>query len=379
MVDVIIVADVGSSGSKFYVQIQMHSQGVQHQAKNPQLQLLLMEPHVIGVSRERLELYEKERKGHASPEDLAWVEYDGQCFAVGHLAFDEFGANVGEKELKYERAIPKILAAIGALAEREGLPSHFTLRLGVLLPYKQFKNREALEDALPQALSSFRFRFQDYSIELERFECKPEGGGLLLVRRKLLGEAFAQKDALVLVIGYFHASYLKVTRGVISGGTSDQGFIRLIEKVEDLTSGHKREDLIPAIYQAGASVDQSVLKSLGRSRDPKFRRLEVAQLVKATKAARKDCWGSLTSWFHNSFPLTIEEVGLTGGTAGYWQPELEGLFSYANIDWYEKLEQQAQAVPCNRVPRPALKYRTTDAYAFLLYLTNIPCRMARSA
>ena len=367
MLDVIMVADIGSSGSKIFVEIQ-------NQTRNQKTQLLLMEPHVISVSRERLELYEKEKSGHPSPEDSAWVEVNGQCWAVGHLAMNEFGANSGEKELKYERAIPKILAAVGAVAEREGLPSHITLRLGVLLPRGQFQNREALEEALPQALSSFRFRLQDCSVELERFECKPEGGGLLLIRRRMLGEAFAQKDIVMIVIGYFHASYLETSRGVINGGTSEHGFIRLVEKVEAHTSGYERAKLIPAIYKAGANVSQSVLKPLAPSLDASFRRLEGTQLVKAVKAARKDSWAALVSWLRNNVSLDTEDVGLTGGTADYWRPDLEGLFPYARIDWYEEIEKQAAAVPCNREPRPFLKYRTTDAYGYFLYLVNIPCR-----
>lgn len=379
MPDVIMVADLGSSGSKFFVQVQMKTLNTLHSTRNSQPQLILMEPEVIPASRERLELYEKEKLGHPSPEDSAWVEYDGQCYTVGYLAKSQFRADSGERELKYERVIPKILAALGSIAEREGLPSRFSLRLGVLLPYGEYKNQELLEQTLPQVLSDFKFRHQHYAVELERFECKPEGGGLLLVRRRILGEAFAQQDALIIVMGYRNTSYLAVQRGTITGGSSDHGFIRVVEKVLAHTSGQERDKLVPALYNAGKSADQNVLKQLAKSHDPHFRKVEVAQLVKASKLARRDVWASLVSWFRNHVPLHKPEAGLTGGTANYYQPELEEFLAPSKLNWYEELEKQAQAIPCNRVPRPFLKHRITDAFGFFLYLVNIPSRMAKSA
>lgn len=368
MPDVIMVVDPGSSHTKIFVQIG-----------NRAPQLILMEPEVICVGRETLEAYEREKLGNPNPEDSAWVSYDGQCWAVGYLARKQFLADPGLKELKYGRAVYKVLAAVGVVSEREGLPSHYRLRLGVLLPRGEYKNKEFLENILPAALANFSFRFQPICVELERFECKPEGGGLALVRRRELGVNFTQRDAIVIVIGYRNASWLALRRGNIDGDTSDLGFARLIEKVQSQTAGQKAERLIPAIIEAGSKVSRKPLESLALSQDKAFRKLETTQIVKAVNIARADYWQSLISWFQNNVPLNTSEVILTGGTANYWRSELETFFSYASVLWYEHLEKPAIALPCNRDPKPVLNYRLTDGYGFFLFLVNIPCRVAKSA
>ena len=84
-------------------------------------ELFCMEPELIGVAFESIESYESGRINSPSPENEAWVQFEQDYYAVGFLAQKHFGASVKLSELKYENAIPKVLAAVGAIAEKEGL------------------------------------------------------------------------------------------------------------------------------------------------------------------------------------------------------------------------------------------------------------------
>ena len=360
MSDLLVVFDPGSSLTKIFYAVG---------SSKPEC--LLMEPEVIQVSKESIEAYENSLVGQPNPEDCAWIAVDGKYLAVGFLARTQFLANRGLDELKYERAIYKVLAAVGAIAEREAMPSGFSLSLGLLLPWGEYQDRERFERLVAQGLANFNFRFQNFSVSLELFDCKPEGGGLFLVRRRQLGEAFNQQDTSVLVIGYRNASCLTVKRGsVIKGDTSDLGFVRLVEKVQQRTSGQKAERLAPAIYKAGAKVQPKALLDLARSSTPALRQEEVAQIAQAVKFARTDYWRALSNWLYNNVPSQLNEVIISGGTAGYLHSQLKEYFSYTAIAWIDELETKIQSAFGSSVGTASLSLRLTDAYGLFLFLSN---------
>jgi hypothetical protein len=145
-----------------------------------QPKILLMEPQVIEVSQELIEAYEAQRLTSADPENEAWIDCEGEFYAVGFLAQKQFYAHAGLNELKYERAVLKLMAAVGVIAEREGLPDSFSVALASLLPYKEWRDCEKFERSATNALSNFCFRGKAFSLPLQVFECKPEGAGLVL-------------------------------------------------------------------------------------------------------------------------------------------------------------------------------------------------------
>ena len=125
-------------------------------------ELLCMEPELIKISKDSLDLYESGQMNRPNPENEAWIEYNEEYYAVGFLAQKYFEARINFLELKYENAIPKTLAAVGAIAIREALKSNFDLSLGLLLPYGEWEDRERLEMGLTKALSSFSFRGNNF-------------------------------------------------------------------------------------------------------------------------------------------------------------------------------------------------------------------------
>ncbi|WP_256874743.1 hypothetical protein [Nostoc sp. C057] len=118
------------------------------------------------------------------------------------MAQKYFEARINFLELKYENAIPKTLAAVGAIAIRDSLKANFDLSLGLLLPYGEWEDRERLERGLTKALSSFSFRGKQFCINLINFQCLPEGGGLILTRSKKLGTDFNKVNIAVVMLGF---------------------------------------------------------------------------------------------------------------------------------------------------------------------------------
>ncbi|EAZ87919.1 hypothetical protein CY0110_00805, partial [Crocosphaera chwakensis CCY0110] len=166
---VIVGFDVGSSLNKILYQVE-----------GSDVQYMVMEPEHLALPPES-EASLPVDSGMGRPEDNAWIQFKKgeKCHAVGRVA-DDFKASVNLKTLKWEIATPKILGAIGAIAEREGLGTEFRLDLGVLLPFGEITSTEQLESELKSSLRGFYFRHQRLKVKLERYKCVPEGSGLAM-------------------------------------------------------------------------------------------------------------------------------------------------------------------------------------------------------
>ena len=130
---VVVCFDVGSSLNKILYQVE-----------GSDVQYMVMEPEHLALPPESSASLPVD-SGMGRPEDNAWIQFKKgeKCHVVGRVA-DDFKASVNLKTLKWEIATPKILGAIGAIAEREGLGSEFRLDLGVLLPFGEITSTEQL-------------------------------------------------------------------------------------------------------------------------------------------------------------------------------------------------------------------------------------------
>jgi hypothetical protein len=329
---------------------------------------LAMEPEASEVSKSALEQYEGNGLGKAIPENQAWIEVGGRCYAVGHLARSRFYADGALRELKYERAAYKLVAMVGAIAVKKRLPEAFSLSLGVLLPYGEYPDRQAFELMVKQALSDFSFRGQKYRVKLEQFNCLPEGGGLVM-RGSEVETPLPEKDVLVVMVGYRNASYLLMERGQLKyGETVPLGFVRLLERVREGTSGLQLPEMAGPICAAGSRVKEKALLSLVKSQGVERRQEELERVTVAVKEAREQYWMMLGNWLRaQQFPK-VDEVILAGGTAHYYQKEIEGLFPRMHCHWVERLEEQVKNLLGEKLWREGWAYRLTDAYAYFFYL-----------
>ncbi len=342
------------------------------------LQLSVMEPELAQIPFSSISSYERNKIGSGSEWDSAWIELDGNYYAVGFLA-QKFYGTWGLLELKYQRALYKVLAMVGALALSKKLPSRFKLSLGLLLPYGEYTDRFRFHSAVKKALSNYRFKGSQFNVELVNFECLPEGAGLLL-RGRETGESLTNQKILVIMIGFRNSSFLVIERGEITRGwTTPLGFIRILEKVKSMTSGYRDRDLIEAICSAGKNVKVSSFSHLISSRTKQLRKQELDEIVLAVKTAREEYWQILLNSIASEIPniSAFDEVILGGGTAYYFRDYLQGLFDKTKLNWCNHLEQRIAKFIGADWSNKSLQYRLTDVYAFFFYLLSKTQRNGR--
>ncbi len=361
MVDLILGVDPSSSLSKgFYTGIPF------------QLQLSLMEPELAQVKASSIETYEKNLLGSASIDDSAWIAVDGDYYAIGFLA-QKFYGTLGLKQVKYQRALYKVLAMVGTIAQTKKLPTRFKLSLGLLLPYSEYRDRDRFHQIVKKALAKYSFRGTEYNVELVNFLCLPEGAGLLL-RASEQGEISKAQTVLVIMIGYRNASFLLVERGQIKQGwTTPLGFIGMIEPIKSMTSALEEKSLTAAICRAGSRVKSGELSPLVRSAGTELQKQELSEIVNAVKLARGEYWQMLVNYINTEIPnlTAIDQVILGGGTAHYWRSELDRFFAKKKVNWCSHLESRIHKFLGERWEKESLQYRLTDSYAFFFYLMSI--------
>ena len=330
-----------------------------------ELQWLSMEPEVIQIGEAAISQYRERPFNSARPEDEAWIEVANLSVAVGYFARERFYANPALRVFKSERARYKILAMVGAIAVKNQLPNRFDLDLGVLLPYGEYEDRVNLNRLLLEDLADFKFRGQRYQVSLRQFDCLPEGGGLLL-RGLKPGDNGTQ--GLVIMVGYRNASYLLMERGTFQRGeTRDLGFVQMLERVMETSAGFSSLEIAGPVCQAGKRVNRSPLKPLCRNEQNQLDHERLKRLIASIKTSRKAYWEMLSDWLNTCrFPLT-QRVMLSGGTAYYYQEELEKYFSQqgGQISWGSHLEERVQLLIGNRED---LKYRLTDVCGYFYWL-----------
>jgi hypothetical protein len=367
MADLILTFDPGSSLSKVIYQTAIDTKS----------RLLLMEPEVIELSPKSIHTYLKTRGSMSlvRPEDDAWVQCSGseKCQIVGFLAQEFLGA-VKMKELKYENALYKILAAVGAIAQKTNLPKKFNLGISALLPYSEYQNAQRLEQLLKQRLKSFWFRGERLQVKLEDFECRPEGGGLAMARVLQNGaDWFTHQILAVLMFGHRNTSILIFERGKLAfGNTTDLGFYQLVDKVLGRTSGQNSRNLTTAIYGIGSEItpDNRLIDTLLKTKAQREQQLERKQIADAILTAREEYWARLKDWLDTVLPKATEII-LSGGAAMYLHDELEAYFdwtpTYWGIDLQTRLQQWLELDYRSSLPdKDALSFRLVDAFGMYL-------------
>jgi hypothetical protein len=208
MADVTVAADFGASlGRAIYSTAAGYLKP----------ELLLLDPQVVQVPEKSIENYEKYKIGQANPEDSAWVNFGEAHFAVGFLAKKNFHAVHCLESLKVDSAIPQTLSLVGSIAQKLNLLPQFSLSLGILLPWNEFRDREKFQFQISGALSDYTFRGQQFSVQLESFAALPEGGGIFA--RGRVPEKPGQKlrnpkelTVAVIMLGYRNSSILVIEK-----------------------------------------------------------------------------------------------------------------------------------------------------------------------
>lgn len=371
--------DVGSSLSKVIYQV------------GSKISYLLMQPEHLALPPESAPQLPPD-SGMGRPEDNAWIRFkkDAECHAIGRVALD-YKASVNFKTLKSQIATPKILAAIGAIAEREQLPENFCLDLGVLLPWGEIQSRETLETELKAALRSFYFRTRRIKVTLERFQCVPEASGAAMWDAKY-NTNFRSQNRAYLMFGHRNTSLLFFRKGTLSrkeSSTTKLGFYDLIDKMRQKVPGLEREDVLNAIqtnltrkysyvhrgYEYEAPETNFWWARLFKSTSADYL-AQKALLTTAYETSLKEYWLLLSNWLDSELPLLneIDTVVRCGGVSDLLTAQMKKYFFITPIyvpDAYSSnvlkplgLEDKGREKEYIEFTKQNLHTRLVDAWGF---------------
>ena len=365
MTDIYLSVDVGGSQTKIIYQVD--DQTKPH--------YVLLPPAIEEITKDKLNFF-MERLGwigSPSPDQQLWVEWNNRVVVLG-----EFAANFDPldriKELKYENALWKVLSAVGLIVELSNVKvtakKQIHLELALLLPWNEYSDRRRFEEQLRVMLANFTVRKQHLKVNLERFLCRPEGGGLAALRIKQQGVDWLRNQQLaVLMFGHRNTTALYFDRGQLKLGDSPLlGFANMLDIVLDMTSGLDRERLSSAIFDARYTIINKVyskdrncsarpdwitfdrIQALASAKDPTLRQKEISHIADAIRVATAQYWDNLLRWMDKILPRPLNEVIIGGGAAYHVEVELETYFNCAwelqKIDKYSSVyERTGQYIP----------------------------------
>lgn len=276
----------------------------------------------------------------AKPESSAFVQLGEKVYSVGALA-RAFSGDSGIVLPKKERAVYKVLAAIGVMALHEGVGEEFELDLGVVLPLAEYwQDREKLVAAINEATASFGFRGRSLKVHLGTVQMRPEGVGLYIGRRiQLLKEDVdvTTKVITVLMFGHRNLSILTFDKGSppTESNSSSQGpgFVEYLKQVAAECSFVAPDD--PALLEAILSgADQ--MRVQGRS--------EVFPIKAAKALALEYYLQKVGDFLIQYLPSVNGELLISGGAAYQMREQLTKWFKdrsmLSSVIWSDALVKE---------------------------------------
>lgn len=304
--------------------------------KNDFPMLLCMEPEIADVSVVSIENYEKTKSGETDPENTCWVGIGEEYYAVGFLARNKYGGNSLLKQLKEENAVPKICGVLWVVSQKLKLMNKFTVSLAVLLPPSEYQDKERLETKLKQVLKRFNTPTGEIRVKLVDLNVVPEGVGIYLHRRNILGKNIKNCNLAVAMLGYRNASVQISNKGAVTPGVSNAfGMSWMLDDFVRRCSGLSKDDpyLIATVVAAGSECKPEVLATLSRRKSEVEVLAEGQDMSFALQISRDEYFRALVRWLLQEIPRDIDELILCGGTAEYLRSELEAYYSNVKLIW----------------------------------------------
>jgi hypothetical protein len=365
MTDIYLSVDVGGSQTKIIYQVDDQTKP----------SYILLPPAIEEITKDKLNFF-MERLGwigSPSPDQQLWVEWNNRVVVLG-----EFAANFDPldriKELKYENALWKVLGAVGLIVELSKVKvtakKQINLELALLLPWNEYSDRRRFEEQLRVMLAEFTVRKLSLKVNLERFLCRPEGGGLAALRIKQQGVDWLRNQQLaVLMFGHRNTTALYFDRGQLKVGDSPLlGFANMLDIVLDMTSGLDRERVAIAVFDARYTIINKVyskdrdyssrpdwisfgqIQALASAKDPSLRQKEIYNIADAIRVATAQYWDNLKRWMDKILPRPLNEVIIGGGAAYHVEVELEKYFNCAwqlkkKYEYAEVYERTGKYIP----------------------------------
>ena len=233
--------------------------------------------------------------------ESSWVgDIDG-TYLLGTGAAKYRASSLSNAELKYKKALYKVLGVIGHFAKEWSLPNRSQIAVGVLLPFDEYATSSNLQRWFKAAIQQFDFCGSTFGFELAEMLVRPEGAGVYM---RGLPKTVTPKSCRVasLVVGHRNASWLVSDRGapdIAASETCDLGCRWLIDAIKQ-TTGHKNELWITSqLFYDGGDTD---VRAAYRELLPTY-------------------WAQLQGWIQEQ--ASVDHVVMSGGTCLLLKSHLE--------------------------------------------------------
>ena len=330
--------DAGTSTSKILYQVD-----------GGRIQYMTMGPECLNLPASSKKYLPKE-KGMGLAEDNAWIEREGEIVAIGRMA-KEYRGTASIKPLKAKIAVPKVLATVGAIAEKEELSTEIDLKLSILLPYSEIRSKEQLSEDLEEALEEFEFCGKPLEVKLNECNIMLEGSGIAMLHNFKHGKEFKQTNQVYLMLGHRNTSLLVFERGSFStvySSTTNHGFYNCIDKFREKVPGVTREDVLQAMigtveieydwHKSFYSFDSKRINVDFSGVTNWVNQLETNEVKSAFTASLEEYWMLIANWLNESLPpiKAIDGFWVCGGATSFLMPYLEKKLHPLKIKRLEK-------------------------------------------
>lgn len=283
------------------------------------------------------------------PEDNAWIFSGEKLVLIGRMA-REYRGGTKIKPLKAQLAIPKIMAIIGAIVQKEKLGNDIDLNLGILLPYSEITSKNDLIVNLKEQLLNFEFQGSPLSVRLNLWEVKPEGGGLAMLRYFKNENRFNGITQIYLMLGHRNTTLLVFRKGSFSpihSGTTNHGFYDCIDKFREKLPGVERESVLEAINFQGSVIHDwnkrmytFINRKVGVDFSQIIRSSESAKIQEANTAffeSLEEYWTLISDWLDELLPVmkSIDEFCICGGASVFLMSHLQKKLGQVKISELE--------------------------------------------
>ena len=347
MADIYLSVDVGGSLTKV----------IYKRSDSEDANYLVMSPDIEKITQTDLDDYMARLMwaGNPHPSKQLWMKCDGRVMVLGDFA-GKFDPQDKLMELKYENALWKVLGVIGLIVETEQIKipkkKPLTIDLAILLPWNEYSDSKRFKEKLEKMLADFEVRENRLKVKLNKYLCRPEGGGLALLQLSNEGDDWLQKQQVgILMFGHRNTTSLYFDQGELKKDSSSSpllGFSQMLDMVIEAKSGLNREKLASAIFKARYEKRKEIyevnkyreaetnhpkwfhcnaLRALATAKDPELRSDEIKTIATAITESTERYWKKIERWLNKVFPTPLDCVIIGGGAAYHIQPELENYFN----------------------------------------------------
>ncbi len=338
-VQLIVTLDLGASASKGAYTIYSENDRTSNQ-----IEFMTMGSEIAKVPTSILQ---SAIEINSQAEDVAWIKSkskDNEGIAIGTFAKKYACKEEQIENVKYEFAVDKCLAFVGAIAYKHGVTELPDIMFNLLIPSDEKESAEVLRKNIAAKIKSYYFKDTLVRGKITSCHINIEGTGGILNR---IGNRASKGKIVALMLGHRNCSCLVLDRGNLSHSCIRLGYFDYLKSIRENAIGQKFEDLeyvIPRIEkEPEPKIRDKWLNSLIKGTRSSNQKEEKKKLETAIANSRKLHWTKIANWLDTQIPDRLDEILILGGASGSFRKELSE-YLWADLSWCEDVIEELKTI-----------------------------------